>query len=240
MAVIIPAIIPTSQKDLEEKLAIVAGVTSEAQIDIVDGVFAKPASWPYIPEATQLKRMERDGDMLPEYGRLGIEIDLMSADPESVAGSWIAVGATRLTIHAESTRYLPRLIDGLRADYGHEKDFAPGLLSIGLALNIATDIALIEPYLSKIEYVQFMDIRQIGRQGEAFDPAVLRKINLFRHRHPTMPIQVDGGVTLSSAPLLLDAGVSRLVVGSALWKAPDFKEAYAQFVTLTQLHGIYE
>ena len=55
-----------------------------------------------------------------------------------------------------------------------------------------------------------------------------------------MPIQVDGGVSLESAPVLLQAGVSRLVVGSALWRAPDFNKALQAFNELTQTHGFYE
>ena len=85
-----------------------------------------------------------------------------------------------------------------------------------------------------------MGIRNVGRQGEPFDTGVLRAIELFRKRHPNTPVQVDGGVSLVTAPKLLELGVSRLVIGSALWRAPDFNKALAELKEMTEEKGIYE
>jgi len=239
MGIIVPAIIPTSRQDLEEKLARLSGLCEEVQIDIVDGIFAGPASWPYVEDVSEPSRMLAEGELLSKTGEFRFEIDLMSADPESVAGTWIGLGASRVTIHSESTRFVPRFLQGTLEQYGHDTNFTPGLLSLGLSIGIETDIALIEPYLEKIDYVQFMGIRKIGHQGEPFDIRVLAKIAAFRKRYPTMETQVDGGVTLENAAKLLDAGVKRLVVGSALWKAPDLAARYREFDALTEQHGIY-
>lgn len=239
MGIIVPAIIPTSRKDLEEKLSRLSGLCEEVQIDIVDGVFAGPATWPYVDDRAEPSRMLAGGGLLPRAGEFRFEIDLMSGDPESVAGVWIGLGASRLTVHSESTRFIPRFLESTNSIYGHDGDFTPGLLLLGLSIGIETDLALIEPYLKKIDYVQFMGIRKIGHQGEPFDVRVLAKIAMFRKRYPTIEIQVDGGITLENAPKLLKAGVKRLVVGSALWKAPDLASRYREFDELTQRHGIY-
>lgn len=239
MGIIVPAVIPTSKQDLEEKLSKLSGLCEDVQIDIVDGVFAGPASWPYITDAKEPDRMLTEGELLPKAGEFRFEIDLMSADPEGVAGAWIGLGASRLTVHSESTRFIPRFLSSTHGTYGHDADFTPGLLSLGLSIGMETDLALIEPHLKKIDYVQFMGIRKIGHQGEPFDTRVLAKIALFRKRYPTIEIQVDGGVTLENAPKLLNAGVKRLVVGSALWKAPDLAVRYREFEELTERHGIY-
>jgi ribulose-phosphate 3-epimerase len=166
-------------------------------------------------------------------------MDMMVRDPEQVTGSWITAGATRILAHLESTTYLPRLITDLKLKYGHEKGFASQSLSFGLALNIDTSLDMLEPYLDDIDYVQFMGIKDIGKQGQPFATEVLNKIAVFRTKHEDIPIQVDGGVNLESAALLLNAGVSRLIVGSALWKASNLKIAYAQFEALTEKHGLY-
>ena len=239
MGIIVPAIIPTSKEDLEEKLAQLSGLCEEVQIDIVDGKYASPASWPYVGGASEPSRMLAEGTMLPHVGELKLEIDLMSSDPESSAGSWIGLGASRLTVHAESTRFIPRFLESAQELYGHDSDFAPDLLSLGLAIGTETDLALIEPHLTKIDYVQFMGIRTIGHQGEPFAPGVISRIRTFRKRYPKIPVQVDGGITLEVAPKLLEAGVARLVVGSALWKSPDVAAAYRAFDELTERHGIY-
>ncbi|HWH16312.1 MAG TPA: hypothetical protein VNU25_01875 [Candidatus Paceibacterota bacterium] len=240
MGIIVPAVIPASRQDLADKLGLLEGVCEEVQIDIVDGIYASPPSWPYREDHAEPSRMLAEGSMLPGVSSLRLEIDLMSQDPESIAGTWIGLGATRLTIHAESTRYLGRFLENIRVLYGHDAGFAPDLLSIGLAIGADTDLALIEKYLDRIEYVQFMGIRKIGRQGEPFDPRVIARVKAFRKKYPRVQVQVDGGITLSNAPQLLDAGVARLVVGSAIWKQEDPVAAYRALNELTEKHGLYE
>jgi ribulose-phosphate 3-epimerase len=237
MSTIVPAILPTSHDDLVEKLKQLDGIATDVQIDIVDGMYASPASWPYAGNATG--SIDLAGGLLPCLDQFHMEVDLMVHDPEQVTGMWIQTGATRILAHLESTTYLPQLITDLKEKYGHEKGFGANLLSFGIALNVDTKLEFVEPYIADMDYVQFMGIKNIGKQGQPFAPEVLTQIAAFRKRHPDMPIQVDGGVTLANAAMLLDAGVSRLVVGSALWKAPDVGKAYAALAALTDTHGLY-
>jgi ribulose-phosphate 3-epimerase len=236
MGIIVPAILPTSRHDLDEKLARLVGIATEVQVDIVDGVFASPASWPYASGVDE----HMEGLTFSHLDDFRIEVDLMVKDPERVAGTWIAAGATRILPHLESMGHPARLITNFNTSYGHEKGYAPDLLSLGLAINVETDIQALVPYLEDIDYVQFMGITSIGKQGQPFAREVLDKIRQFRKAYPGTPIQVDGAVNFESAPLLLTAGVSRLVVGSALWNAPNLAEAYQRLTELTEEHGIYE
>lgn len=240
MSIIVPAILPSSRRDLVEKLGKLSGLVDEVQVDIVDGKFASPPTWPYDTGPQELARMLAEGEVIPSASECRIEIDLMVENPESTAGAWIELGASRITIHAASSTHLPRLLESFRTLYGHDKSFSTGLLSIGIAINATVDPETLTPYLDEIDYVQFMGIRRVGRQGEPFDSGVLRAIELFHKRHPEMPIQVDGGVSMDVAPKLLELGVSRLVIGSALWKAPNFNAALAELKELTERHGIYE
>ena len=239
MAIIIPAILPSSREDLEQKLAQASLVATAVQIDAVDGVFVSPASWPYQNKSTG-GPVAAIPSPLPHLDTLQIEVDLMVTAVEGIALEWIASGVTRVLVHLESTTELGHFITAFNERYGHEKGFASELLSFGVAIHAETNTELIEPYLDNIDYVQFMGITRIGVQGQPFSDGVLNKIKRFRAKHPTVPVQVDGGVSLLTAPALLDAGVSRLVVGSALWRAPNFNEAYEKFVELTLSHGLYE
>jgi pentose-5-phosphate-3-epimerase len=133
MGIIVPAIIPTSFNDLSEKLKVLEGLSTDVQIDIVDGVYAKPASWPYLIDSMEPLRMLRNGELFPGAGETHFEVDLMSADPESTAGTWIGLGANRLTIHAASTRHVSQFFESMRTLLGHDKDFMPRLLSLGIA-----------------------------------------------------------------------------------------------------------
>jgi pentose-5-phosphate-3-epimerase len=233
MSIVTPAVLPSSREDLEGKLALLGHIPAvrRIQIDVVDGKFASPASWPY-SAPTDLRAMLDEGVMLPYLDRIEYEIDLMCLATEEAALTWLTLGASRLTFHAESTTNLPYFLQCAGTRYGRE------CLSFGLALNIESDIALIESSLTHIDYVQFMGIAQIGRQGQPFDPRVFKKIEQFHKRHPEIPLQVDGGVSLAMAPRLLSIGVSTLIVGSAILRAADPEAAVATFESLQTSFGV--
>ncbi|MDO8593520.1 MAG: hypothetical protein Q7R59_01315 [bacterium] len=246
MGLVVPAVLPSSREDLEKKLALLSRIpsVSRVQIDVVDGRFASPASWPYFAKATQgtpypeLEAMVQKGEMLPHLDRLAYEVDLMCLDAERMAEAWLALGATRLTFHAESTTDICRLLASARRRYGAGDGFVSGLISFGVAINLASDLALIEPCLYEVEYVQFMGIARIGSQGQPFDRGVVEKVRVFHARHPELPIQVDGGISLPSARELVALGVSDLVVGSDILKAHDPSAEFAKLESLESPYGV--
>ena len=232
MSLVVPAVLPSSRKDLEEKLALFTRLPSvnRVQIDVVDGEFASPASWPYSAPA-ELEALVERGDMLPQLDRIAYEIDLMCLDADRVASAWLSFGATRLTFHAESVTDVPQLLASVRSRYGN-------FISLGLAINIASDPVLIEQNLGEIRYVQFMGIARIGRQGQPFDERVFEKVRIFHEQHPEIPVQVDGGVSLKNASRLLALGVSSLIIGSALARAGNSAAALAVFEELQSPYGV--
>lgn len=237
MATIVPAILAASEEAVAQQLLHVKDFASEVQIDIVDGSFAKPASWPYSEQAVN------NGTRLPELPHtdaLRIELDLMIDDPELTLETWMATGATRLLFHIESTHTMRQILHRMKTEFGHDKDFMTGSLAVGIAMNQTTHLELIEPYLSEIDYVQFMGIQRIGVQGQPFSKEVFTLIERFRKKYPHMPVQVDGGVSITVAAELLSLGVSRLVVGSALWTADNPIERFKELESLTERYGIFE
>ena len=89
-----------------------------------------------------------------------------------------------------------------------------------------------------IDYVQFMGIARIGRQGQMFDRRVLEKVRTFHSQYPKIPIQVDGGVTLESGRALVALGVTNLISGSALLRAADPAVALANLEALQSPYGV--
>lgn len=241
MGIIVPAILPRTRAEFERELSRFAPLIKieNIQLDVVDGRFAAPASWPYADATHEFAAMVEQGEMLPSWERYRYDIDLMVERPEESIGAWVLAGAARLTIHIESTSALPDILADLKRRWGHDREMTPGLLAVGLALNVETDPALLEPCLSFVEYVQFMGIAHIGRQGEPFDERVLARVRAFHGAHPEVPIQIDGGVSLHTAPALLKAGASRLVVGSALSAAEDPSAELEKFDALAQEYGMY-
>ncbi|MFA5744844.1 MAG: hypothetical protein WC887_01380 [Candidatus Paceibacterota bacterium] len=237
MGLVVPAVLPTSKKDLEEKLELFSRIpsVSRVQIDVVDGRFVSPASWPYTA-LEEFRAMLAAGEMLPDLNRFVYEIDLMCLDIDDSIESWLALGVSRITLHAESVNNLPQLLASARRKY--DAGGLVSLISFGLALNIMSDIDLIEPCLSEIDYVQFMGIAHIGQQGQSFDERVYKKIRIFHARHPDVPIQVDGGVSLEQAKKLEALGVSNLIVGSAIVRASNPAAAAAVFEELQSPFGV--
>lgn len=239
MSIVIPAIIPQSALDLEDKLARLAEVPSvtAVQIDAVDGRFATPACWPYRVPA-ELTALRRAGWVLPEQGRFLYDADLMTAVPEHAVDLWSELGASRLTIHAESAHALPRTLAAIRARHGYAPSFAPGLFSLGLAISAATDLALVVPYLPQVDYVQCMGVATLGKQGQPFDRRVIEKVRALRRIDAAIIIQVDGGVTLETAPALLAAGANRLVVGHDIWLSHSIAREIAKFDALASPYAV--
>ena len=237
MVQIVPAILAITAEEIAQKILKAKDITTEVQVDIVDGSFAGPATWPYTHQEVTTTTI------LPPFSQselMNIELDVMVDDPERTLSTWMNMGARRIVFHLESTLHMKDILDTLRTEYGYEKGFMSSSLSVGIAVNIETRLELLEPYLDSIDYVQFMGIKRIGVQGQPFAKEVLSKIELFRKKHSDVPIQVDGAVSLETTPALLRLGVQRLIVGSALFSSSDIEQTYTQFTSLALQNGIHE
>lgn len=239
MSVIIPAVLAPSSAAIARELQALSGLADIVQIDVVDASRHGTLTWPYTEDASALESFANEGGTLADWGSFKYEIDLMVANQAQVAGAWIALGAQRIILHEESVPDLHEAIASFKKSYGHDAAFAPELLSLGLGVHAETDFSRIDPHVSEIDYIQFMGIAREGKQGEQFHEPVLDAIRAFRKRHPDVAIQVDGGVSLDTAPYLLDAGVGKLVVGSALKKGGTVQAVFQSFVEIAERYGRY-
>jgi ribulose-phosphate 3-epimerase len=231
MSVVIPAILSSSLTAIRQQLKLIEGLVDTVQIDVVDRSYAATPTWPYSGSHEEQAALTASSVLLPEWGSFKYEADLMVGAPMAAIGTWIEFGAQRVVLHAEDEK-LPALVEEFTRAYGHAKEFAPDLVSLGIAIGHSTTLAAVEKVASSADFFQFMGIAHIGKQGEPFDESVLPKIAAFRKKHPEAVIQVDGGVSLETAPRLLSAGADRLVVGSALWKSENIEETLKKFEEL--------
>lgn len=216
---IIPAILPKNFREIEEKIELIVGLSPLVQIDICDGKFVPSITWPYWKQDENFESILREERGMPEWEQINYEFDLMIDNPTvDDARKWLSAGAERIVLHHESSKDLTPVLDVLK-----------GLVEVGIAVSQTSNIADLNRYLDKIQFVQVMGIRKAGFQGQKFEPNTIDKVKEVKTAFPELKVQVDGGVTLETAPLLKHAGVDRLVVGSAIFHSENIVDTYADF-----------
>lgn len=102
----------------------------------------------------------------------------------------------------------------------------------GLALNIKTPVAVLEPYIDQLDCVFIVSV-EADVDGLPFRPGVLKKIRDARAMLPEeITIWVDGGVNEGSLKSVIDAGADAIVQGRAVFKAEDPNKAYRRLLEL--------
>jgi ribulose-phosphate 3-epimerase len=130
--------------------------------------------------------------------------------------SFAKVGCDIITVHAEATKHLDRSLQAIRS-LGKKA---------GVSLNPHTPESVIEYVLDRLDLVLVMSVNP-GFGGQAFIPAIVEKVRRIKAMIGDRPIdiEVDGGVTPETAPLIVNAGANVLVAGSTIFKGG--KAAYA-------------
>ncbi len=207
MAEIIPAIIATTLEEVEEKIRLIDGHTDWVHIDIVDGKFASPESWPYntlegVVNAPALKEIKTTAN---------IELHLMTQTPEDDLDEWLDTQAKRILIHQEAS-----------AD-PHQSLMLLSMSKIeeGLVLNLDTPVELLSEYYDDLEVIQLMTIPHIGSYGVKFAEASLKKIARVKNDYPQIKLSVDGGMNEQTIGKAVSTGADHVVVGSAIFKSDN-------------------
>lgn len=216
---IIPAILPKNFREIEEKIELIVGLSPLVQIDICDGKFVPSITWPYWKQDENFESILREERGMPEWENINYEFDLMIDNPTvDDARKWLSAGAERIVLHHESSKDLTPVLDVLK-----------GLVEVGIAVSQTSNIADLNKYLDKIQFVQVMGIRKAGFQAQKFEPNTVDIVKEVKKMFPELKVQVDGGVTLETASLLKHAGVDRLVTGSALFDSENIVDTYEDF-----------
>lgn len=176
-------------------------------IDVMDGHFVPNLTFgPPVVKA------------LREISQLTFDVHLMISNPQDMINSFIAAGADIITVHAESTVHLHRLVYQIK-DSGKKA---------GIALNPSSPLTMIEEMLSDVDMILLMTVNP-GFGGQKFILSMLEKIKRLRemliNKGATADIQVDGGINSQTAKLVIESGANILVAGSAIYGADDVKTA---------------
>jgi ribulose-phosphate 3-epimerase len=228
MTEIIPAILVNDINELNEKLAKFVNITNIVQIDICDGNFVSTTSWPMgYRDRESIQSVLEEENGLPFWEQLDFEFDLMVLNAHKQFDFFARLGAKRIVFHleAETETDFKEFLESLDPYFKDNID-------IGIAINTTTDIAKLEPFINHVDFIQCMGIENIGFQGEPFDERVLVQIKDLKKKYPEIKISVDGSVNENTATSLIEAGASRLIIGSALLQSYDIRETYKEFQNL--------
>ncbi|MDE2212913.1 MAG: hypothetical protein KGJ34_00010 [Patescibacteria group bacterium] len=231
MAEIIPAILESSLEKINERLREIRAEASTVQIDICDGALVPSKTWPYGSKDQQkeFEQISKEEGSLPFWEAFDFEADLMVGNPRTSAPEWVSAGVSRVVIHIESASAQ----DALR----ELQEMRNGELGVKLGIGIPSGARAedVDPFMGLCDYIQVMGIATIGFQGQPFDRKAVELIRALRVKYPDRTIQVDGGVTREHVRELAQAGATRLIVGSAIFKSADPRAALRELRSVAEL-----
>ena len=173
-------------------------------VDVMDGHFV-----PNITLGPDIVKAARAHSPKP------FDVHLMIAPTDPYLEAFAKAGADIISIHPEAGPHLHRSLQTIR---GLGK-------KAGVVLNPGTPEAFVEPVLDAVDLILCMTVNP-GFGGQAFIESVCEKVRRIRTMvgDRDIDIEIDGGVTPETAPLVVQAGANVLVAGSAVFKGGAYAD----------------
>jgi len=193
---VVPSILSADIARLGDQVreAVAAGA-DRIQVDVMDGHFVPNLTFgPLVVEAVR------------KVTDLPIEAHLMVERPELFIEAFAKSGASLIEVQVEATTSLYRTVVSIK-ELGAEA---------GVAINPATSVETLREIIPYIALVNVMTVEP-GFGGQKFIARSPEKIRRLRVIAPEVEIEVDGGIDAQTAPLVVKAGATVLVAGSAVF-----------------------
>lgn len=221
MIEVIASVLPFRTYDeLKNKIASLRGIISTIQIDLCDGIFVPSKTWPFMTDGFDdydFQKILREEQGMPYWDEFDFELDLMVADAVENFDIYMMLGPKRMIFHVEAMKSLKDFQNFLEGIDMYVRDN----IEIGIAFKPSMPLENVFPLMPFVDFVQCMGNDKIGFGGVSLDEKVYDRVKLLREKYPELPIEIDIGVNEQTAPLLVEAGATKLITGSMLFNAID-------------------
>lgn len=199
-----PSIIAADFTRLAEEIAACESAGADwLHVDVMDGHFVPTITvGPLFVEACR------------RASKLPVDVHLMISEPEKHLEAFAKAGAGNITVHVEACPDLAGAVAKIKS-LG---------CTAGITLNPATPASALDAALPLADLVLVMSVKP-GYSGQAFMPEMIGKVEELRNKlnllRSTAYLEVDGGISKETIPLMKNAGANIFVTGSAAFKHPQ-------------------
>lgn len=202
--IIAPSVLSADFANLQRDVELINGSQADwFHVDVMDGVFVPNISFG-LPVIKAIKK----------HATKPLDVHLMIVEPDKYIKDFKAVGADILTVHYEACTHLHRTISAIKEEG----------MKAGVAINPHTPVSALRDIITEVDVVLVMSVNP-GFGGQKFIRNTLSKVQelkkLGEEKDADFYIEIDGGVGLDNAKILVECGANALVAGSSVFNSGD-------------------
>ncbi|OCX53489.1 ribulose-phosphate 3-epimerase [Mucilaginibacter sp. PPCGB 2223] len=206
-----PSVLTANFANLKQEIEMLNSSNADwMHVDVMDGMFVPNISFGF-PVIRSIK----------QYAQKPLDVHLMIVDPDRYLEDFKDAGADGITVHLEACTHLNRTVQRIK-ELG---------CRAGVAINPHTPVTLLADIIADVDLILVMSVNP-GFGGQKFIQNTYKKIRevkeLSKEVNSDLFIEIDGGVDLSNAARLIQAGANVLVAGNAVFASPDPLEVISQ------------
>jgi ribulose-phosphate 3-epimerase len=214
-SLVAPSVLASDFANLQREITMINESQADwIHVDIMDGVFVPNLSMG-LPVVEAIKR----------HAKKPLDVHLMIVEPGKYVEAFRKAGADNISVHVEACPHLHRNIEQIKA-LG---------CRAGVAINPHTSVQELENTVVDIDLVCVMSVNP-GFGGQKFIQHTYEKVRQLRKlivdAGSKAMIEIDGGVNIQNAKLLIDAGADVLVAGNFVFSSADPKDVIRQLKSL--------